>query len=397
MDLTSHTRIAAEAAAREPAGAPDGALLRGAMAADLHTPSYLFRPDKVLESHARLKAALGTGLVVSLKANPNLDLFIRTGHAFADGVEVASIKELDVVVGRLKGPKFVNNPSLDAEFIRAAKAAKATFIVDNPAQWDLLDAHGALEREPQLLLRLNAAALLSHDGAAQRARIDHFGMAPQTALELARAARARGIRILGLHVFAGSHSFEKLGCALADAAWRFAQAFEAELGHEIVWLNLGGGFSAGSVDDAAAFERYRARLAQIPARIRVLHESGRGIFGHCGAFVVRVVATKMLGERRVVVCDGGISHNFLQCRTESPLARRQAPVLCSEHVATPGAVPLCLVGASCSQADVLCELPAGSPEPRPGDRYVFLDAGAYHATYTPVNFLSAKPSRHYIL
>ena len=303
MDLTSHTRIAAEAAAREPAGAPDGALLRGAMAADLHTPSYLFRPDKVLESHARLKAALGTGLVVSLKANPNLDLFIRTGHAFADGVEVASIKELDVVVGRLKGPKFVNNPSLDAEFIRAAKAAKATFIVDNPAQWDLLDAHGALEREPQLLLRLNAAA----------------------------------------------------------------------------------------------FERYRARLAQIPARIRVLHESGRGIFGHCGAFVVRVVATKMLGERRVVVCDGGISHNFLQCRTESPLARRQAPVLCSEHVATPGAVPLCLVGASCSQADVLCELPAGSPEPRPGDRYVFLDAGAYHATYTPVNFLSAKPSRHYIL
>lgn len=397
MDLTQHTRIAAEAAAREPAIAPDGDLLRGAMAPELLTPSYLFRPDKVIESHLRLRTALGTGLVVSLKANPNLDLFIRTGHAFVDGVEVASIKELDVVVGRLKGPKFVNNPSLDAEFIRAAKAAKATFIVDNPAQWDLLDANGALERDPQLVLRLNAEALLARDGAAVRARADHFGMTPDTALALARAAHARGIRILGLHVFAGSHSFEKLGCALADAAWRFVQAFEADLGYELACLNLGGGFSPDSVDDAPAFERYRARLAQIPPRIRLLHESGRGVFGSCGAFVVRVVATKVLGTRRVVVCDGGISHNFLQCRTESPLARRQAPVLCSDDVATPGALPLCLVGASCSQADVLAELPAGSPEPRPGDRYVFLGAGAYHATYTPVNFLSAKASRHYIL
>jgi len=397
MDLTDHTRIAASASERVPAELPDSPVLRCAMNPALETPAYLFRPEAVQACYSRLKEALGTELVVSLKANPNLDLFNRCGHLLGDGVEVASIKELDVIVGRLKGPKFVNNPSLNPEFIRAAKAAKATFIVDSPAQWSLLDEHGALEREPQLLLRINAAALLAYAGHVQTARVDHFGMTPATALELARAARERGIRIVGLHVFAGSHTFEKLGCVVADAAWRFAQAFEAELGYELACLNLGGGFSARSVDNHEQFARYRAVLARIPARIRLMHESGRAIFGECGAFVVRVVVSKLLGDRRIVVCDGGISHNFLQCRTESPLARRQVPLLCSEHAGAPSATPLVLVGASCSPSDVLCELPAGSPEPRAGDRYVFMEAGAYHATYTPSNFLSAKASRHYVI
>ena len=139
------------------------------------------------------------------------------------------------------------------------------------------------------------------------------------------------------------------------------------------------------------------RARQMATYLESFPASGRAIFGECGAFVVRGVVSKLLGDRRIVVCDGGISHNFLQCRTESPLARRQVPVLCSEHAGAPSPTPLTLVGASCSPSDVLCELPAGSPEPRAGDRYVFMEAGAYHPTYTPSNFLSAKASRHYVL
>ena len=44
---------------------------------DLKTPCYVFDPSAVLARYAHLRQCLGTPLIVSLKANPNLDLLIR--------------------------------------------------------------------------------------------------------------------------------------------------------------------------------------------------------------------------------------------------------------------------------------------------------------------------------
>jgi len=151
--------------------------------AALDTPCYIFDQSRVERDYTDLKQALGTPLIVSLKANPNLDLLIRSFHAFADGVELASQRELDLVVGRAI-PKFVNTPALSAGFLRAALAARATLVLDNLCQVDLLIAQAGGRAVPPVMLRLNAAEIVAT--LRERGFGDHFGMSPGDLVEAGR-------------------------------------------------------------------------------------------------------------------------------------------------------------------------------------------------------------------
>ena len=73
---------------------------------NLKTPCYVLDPTVVMARYADLRERLGTPLIVSLKANPNLDLLIRCGHAFIDGVELASQGELDICRGSHQCPQI---------------------------------------------------------------------------------------------------------------------------------------------------------------------------------------------------------------------------------------------------------------------------------------------------
>src|SRR5687768_16285156 len=95
------------------------------------SPCYLFDPATVAATYSSLRATLGTPLMVSFKANPSIDLFVRCAHAFGDGIELASQGELNLVAGRTSAPKFVNTPALDLGLMRAAVAARATLVLDN--------------------------------------------------------------------------------------------------------------------------------------------------------------------------------------------------------------------------------------------------------------------------
>jgi diaminopimelate decarboxylase len=363
----------------------------------LLTPGYVFDPQAVLRNLERLRRELGTGVVVSLKANPNLDLFVRCAHAFTDGVEIASLKELDIVAGRTAVPKFANSPAMDEEFMRAVVAARVIPVLDNPRQLELLAA-ASIGRPAKALIRINARALCAgQSGALPKA--DHFGVDPATACELARRAKAHDIEILGVHVFGGSHGFRKSAAAIIGGVTQVLPALETALGGAVRIVNLGGGFAEAETDDAPALAAYASSLAPLTRRVSLLHESGRRVFASAGAFVTRVVATKTLDGRRVVICDGGISHNFLLCQTENVLRKYRAPVVLpgvrAEREAS--ANPILFVGPSCSQNDVIGQLGPGSLLPAAGDLCVFENCGAYNSTYTASAFLSAKTARHYLM
>jgi diaminopimelate decarboxylase len=369
--------------------------------ADLETPCFLFDPRTVAEDLEGLRRELGTPVVVSVKANPVLDVLVRCNQDFGDGIEIASMGELNLTIGRMSVPRFINTPALDAGLIAAGLACKATLVVDNPHQLALveraLQTHAAQGKPvPGIVLRINAASLLGHGGA----EADHFGMdVPTLRQEVARlSAAASVVKVIGLHVFAGSHSFARNAEALPDrlcelvAELRGQPAAQLELA--LIGAGLQGDWRARGIDFAA----YRRRLRDLQGMVRVMHEAGRAVFARAGTFAVRVLALKELDGKPVVICDGGIAHCFALAQTEQFVKQWRAPRLVRTGAAPAGedgpVRTYTVIGNSCNRADVIGRL-ASASVPAPGDILQFADCGAYH-TYSPTTFLNLRPARRYI-
>jgi diaminopimelate decarboxylase len=359
------------------------------------TACYVFDPATVTATYDALKAALGTQLMVSFKANPNVDLFVRCSHAFQDGIELASQGELSLVNGRTPAPKFVNTPALDTPLLQAAASARATLVFDNPHQVEL--GLAALERGFTLkpvILRLNASSVL---GSSSKVQADHFGMDPETLEAAARKLEGRGIKVHGIHVFAGSYTFDVAANALCNAAAEVIARVGEALGKPLEFLNLGGGFADDWDAANPKFAEYRTTLAKLPAHLTVAHEAGRAIFSRGGIFATRVLSVKSIDKRRVVVCDGGLAHCFMLAQTEKVMKRLRRPQVVAKGDGARSTVEgtVQVVGNSCNRSDVIGELTEGLM-PEPGDMLVFENCGAYHS-YTPKNFLELKSARHYIV
>ncbi|WP_320534076.1 PLP-dependent decarboxylase [Robbsia andropogonis] len=372
--------------------------------ADLKTPCYVYEPEIAIARYRALKAQLGTRLIVSLKANPNEDMLMRCGHAYEDGVELASRGELDIVVGRIKAPRYLNNPSMNEDFIRAGLASRCNFVLDS---LDHVARFIPLAREAvaggatlgKLLLRLNAGDLA---GARSRSNWhDHFGMTSNEALASLQTLVAAGMRVNGLHVFSGPHSFlrgdgtEPETLALPAALESLARDLTSTNGAPFEALSLGGGFPEQPVQ-LEAFERYRAAVEPLAARYSLAHESGRAIFADAGIFVTRIMAVKHWANRTIAVCDGGISHNFLLAQTESVIRHLKTPRLVRRSTAAAAAAQSTVfVGSTCSRADVIGHS-KDVAAPQPGDLAVFSQCGAYNRTYTMSDFLSHRAAHVYI-
>jgi len=359
----------------------------------LQTPAYLFDPAVVCARYAALRAALGTRLIVSLKANSLADLLLRCGASFRDGIELASIGELEQALARVQAPRYVNNPAMDDAFMAAAQVSGCIFIVDSLQQAERLAALPPGRQAARVLLRLNVAA---ERGLAEA---DQFGMGVADALRAGRLLQAAGCELQGVHAFNGSHRLASDGIAHAQALAALLPALETGLAQRLPWLNLGGGFGEDWEDHPEPLRRYVASLAPLAEGRVLVHEAGRAIFGRAGVFVTRAVATKSLGTRRVVVCDGGIAQSFLLAGTESPLKRLRAPRLVPERSAGEAVPELRFVGSSCSRQDVIGRIapPGGTAlQPQPGDHCVFDDCGAYHSSYTVAGFLRLPAARLYL-
>ncbi len=370
-----------------------------AVLAPLETPCYLLDPATVAADLRDLRTALGTDVVVSVKASPVLDLLVRCNGEFTGGIELASMGELNLTVGRLSVPRFVNTPAMDAPLIAAALACRATLVADGPHQVALIEE--ALRkpvvqaRGPHgIVLRLNAASLLERNGP----QADHFGMDLATLhRELNRlGAREGAPRVIGLHVFAGSHSFSS---SSVDLVRRLADLVDQVRSYPAAALDLvmiGAGLPGPWRDADVYFAGYRAALRALQSKVRVLHEAGRAVFSRSGRFVTRVVAVKPLNQESVLVCDGGMAQCFVLAQTEQFVKRWREPVLVpvEPRAASAQARTYTVVGNSCNRADVIGRL-STAVEPRPGDWLVFDHCGAYHS-YSPTGFLNLRPARHYV-
>ncbi len=358
----------------------------------METPCYVLNPQQAVSDFTRLKEALGTPLIVSLKANPNPDLFARSSQSFVDGIELASLGELNVVVGRSRIPKFVASPSMDAQMMAAGIASRATLVLDSLQQAQALAALESKAAPLPVMLRLNVAALV---GDAPGIETDHLGMDIQDAMAAITSLRARSIGIRGLKVFGGSNTLEHSASTIAGAVERLLPEIEQALAAPLECVNLGGGFPVDWT--RPQIDLYRQSLSRLSSRTQVWHQAGQAVFARAGLFMTKVVAIKPLNGRHVAVCDGGFAHCAQLSRRGSPSMPGAAVEVMSmgDGVAPAWPTEILLAGNTCSSADIIGSLPSGT-RLAVGDRLLYSHCGAY-GTLSPPGFLNLKPAQRYLV
>ncbi|MBZ9613161.1 alanine racemase [Rheinheimera maricola] len=359
---------------------------------ELVTPAYIYSVEQVGLNYKDLKEALGTPLVVSIKSNHCPELLSRAAYHFEDGYEVASLGELRLRSGT-KQKVYINTPAYSKKMVEVASRYNATFIVDHLAQLDVI-AEVKQERDfnNDVLLRLNFDAVVK--GAAAYPD-DHFGMD----LPALRAAIAKvidiGIKVSGLHIFAGSNNFLKKSQACVAAVEGLYDLVSEMLGYPLAVINLGGGIPANWREKNIDFKSYRDALSGLQQKATVIHESGRAIFGTAGYFLTEVVSTKSINEKNIIVCDGGMAQNFLLAKTEHVIRKYDTPFVFSDKAGE--AKNYIFVGSSCNRDDVIGEAKSCKNNIDIGDKVLFENCGAYNSMYTVSKFLALKEYKEYVI
>lgn len=361
------------------------------------SPCYIYDPAKLRKNISSLEESVGTPFILSIKANPGVDLNLRLTDRKA-GVEVASLNELNLVANSEK--IYINNPSMDKNLMRAGIAAKAFFIIDNQQQLQQLIALSGNRPLQPVILRCNVgvvAELLPHAPAIRK---DHFGMDLDSLMAITHFIRNHEkVQLMGFHLFGGSHTFHRFAQVIAEAALALLPRIEAAYGSSISLVNLGGGFSEQWREHQSLFPSYREMLARFPAHISVVHEAGRAAFSSCGVFMTTVVATKRIADQHYAICDGGMNQSFLLCQTENNFRKMRQP-----YRVRPKGQPesdannsqkTVLVGSTCSRDDVIGHY-AGE-DIQAGDILLFDYCGAYYSTYTVNRFLGLKEAAQYVI
>lgn len=363
----------------------------------ISTPSYIYLPEVVDRNYASLKECLGTKLIVSVKANSNSDL-LNLANFEKDGYEVTSLEELNIVTQLGAKEKFINNPSMNQELIHKAVLSGTTIIVDNLNQIKLLAKviSSSVDNEVSIMLRVNAKDMATFFESNSALKGDLFGLSVIDIMEAIKVLKELNIKVLGLHIFKGSHSFFKQADRTAIEIKKLVTLCEDNLSYKLEKINFGGGFSSDWHCSGFDFEAYRNRISSLFDGYDLYHESGRGLFETAGVYVTKVISTKELNDSHIAICDGGLAHNFLLAQTESTFKKFRSPTYVIQDRPAFLDKQCIIIGSSCNKDDVVGKLSEGQAALGVDDLVLFNNCGAYNETYSPVNFLSLKKSTSYI-
>ncbi len=361
------------------------------------TPCLVVDLDAVAEAYDLLRRHLPLARIYyAVKANPAREIVTMLAHRDAN-FDVASRGEIElclesgIAADRLS---FGNTIKKEKDIGFAFAAGVRLFAFDSIGELEKLAraAPGAC-----VFCRI----LVSCDGA-EWPLSRKFGCVPQMAVELLRAARARGLDPYGISFHVGSQQTDtgQWDGAVREVARVFSLLAEADITLRMV--NLGGGFPARYRGAVPATEHYaRAVMAAITRHFgndlpEIVVEPGRSLVGDAGIIQSEVVLITRKGdgdERRWIYLDVGKFNGLAETMDESIKYR----------IATPGRDgalgPVILAGPTCDSADILYErteyrLPLGLEI---GDKVEILAAGAYTASYASVGFNGFAPIRTYCI
>ena len=289
-----------------------------------------------------------------------------------------------------------------AEIELAASGAAGRTVVDSLDEIDDLEAAAREAGSTiDLMVRLNEHVdLVTDHKVLTTGEYAKFGLTPAAADDaIARIASSQRLRLVGMHLHAGSHItdaaiFGVILGRLADFVARHRSAFPARP----VLLDLGGGIAAPylrsdpvvsprSVACAIRSALHSLAVEERIGPVRVLLEPGRSLVANAGLLLYSIGVRKPLpAGGKMLALDGGLTDNPRPALYDS-----RYELLPAEGLDRPSNHPFRVFGRMC-ETDVMLDtvlLPEGIG---PGEVVVMPTAGAYTFSMSSrYNYLPRPP------
>ncbi|MCS7016338.1 MAG: diaminopimelate decarboxylase [Gemmatales bacterium] len=358
------------------------------------TPLFVYSKKTLLHHLHQLQRAFAPAeplICYSIKTNPNLAI-CRLMRENGTGFDVTSGGELFRALQAGGNPErivFAGVGKTDREITEALDVDILMFNVESEGELAVLrDLSEQRRQQVRLAFRVNPDVdPKTHTKTATGKRGTKFGLDWERVEKLANTVLGHPyLKLTGIHMHLGSpiYSTEPYRTAL-ERAVPLIEALR-EQGHDLHYLNMGGGFGIhyrkqeGLPADAFA-------EVILPAveytRCQLLLEPGRFIVGNAGILVSRVLFVKDAGGKRFVIQDAAM--NDLIRPTLYDAFHRIWPVEPPSEVPAPpedyeSPIPhtrlVDIVGPVCESGDFLAR-DRWFPEVKRGDLLAIFSAGAY--------------------
>ncbi|HVK17307.1 MAG TPA: diaminopimelate decarboxylase [Fimbriiglobus sp.] len=358
------------------------------------TPVFVYSTATLLHHLKSIQTAFAAAkpiIAYSVKTNGNLSICNLMAEHGA-GFDVTSGGELfrALKAGGGKAPiVFAGVGKTDAEmrfglennvFLFNVESEEELFALGNVAKAMGRKAPVALRVNPDLPPKTHAKTDTSVKGVK-------FGLDIETVLEVSQKAVGHpGLEIVGVHMHLGSPILKadpyREG---ADKAVKLIREFRKQ-GHEVKYLNMGGGFGIHYRKQEALPATVFAE-AILPAvaetGCQLVLEPGRFIVGNAGVLVSRVLFNKDTGGKHYLIQDAAMNdlirptlydsfHRIWPVRPPASVPERPEDY----EVDVPGTIRQDVVGPVCESGDFLAKA-RSLPALNTGDLLAVFSAGAY--------------------
>jgi diaminopimelate decarboxylase len=365
------------------------------IAREVGTACFVYSKATFLHHYRQLAnafAPLNATICYSVKSCGNLNI-LKMLAAEGSGFDVTSGGELFRALQAGGDPKkmiYAGVGKTDQEIADGINAGIAAFNLESEEEIENVDrvagsigkkAIGAIRINPDVDPKTHAKTTTGKKG-------NKFGVDIERAERVFEQYRGlKNLRIAGVHIHIGSPVYEIQ--PYVDAVTKMIALIDRlkERGHQIEWLDCGGGFAvdyqhAGQAKPVTEHAKALVPLLQ-GKPYNIAFEPGRYIAGNAGILLTRVLYRKSSGDVRYVIVDAGMNdlirptlyeayHHVWPVKPDAqnlnPQRRREFELVGGETVD--------VVGPICESGDYLAKARPLPPTKR-GDLLAVFTAGAY--------------------
>ncbi len=282
------------------------------------TPFYLYSYKTLTEHLEKIQRAfksLNPLICFSMKANSNLAVLhalVKNGSGLdiVSGGELFRAKKAGCLPSKVV---YAGVGKTDSEIEAAIQSGILLFNVESiPELKQIQKVAKKLKKKVQVSLRVNPDVDAdTHAHITTGKAESKFGMDMETVHSVFQdKEKFPNLSISGIHVHIGSQIVKGEPFVKAfSKVIRFLEQLERE-GHEIKYLNLGGGLGIIYSDERPqTADEFAAQILPLlkGKKYRVIFEPGRFIAGNSGIFVTRVLYIKETKARNFAIIDGGMN------------------------------------------------------------------------------------------
>jgi diaminopimelate decarboxylase len=355
------------------------------LAARHGTPLYVYSAAVIrsrVNAFAYAFHSIPYTLCYSVKANSTLGI-LRLLAREGTGFDVVSGGELERVlrVSRKSAGKVVFSGvgKTAVEMELALRSGILLFNVESAAELQLLSATAArLKKQAAVAVRVNPdVSAKTHPYISTGLHQHKFGVPiPEAPALYAQAAKQPYLKVAGVSVHIGSQITDVASFQAAIERVADLVRWLREQGHDIGYIDAGGGLGISYKGAQPSFEKQIASYARAVLRplrglkLHLLLEPGRSIVGAAGVLLTRVLYRKTNNRKRFLIVDAAMNDllrpSLYGAYHEIVPVSRQARALEITD----------MVGPVCETGDFFArdrKLPVASE----GDLLAILDVGAY--------------------